>query len=184
MNLAWAKHEIISDYLTPCLAWLEARGAAPMDRLLRELQVGGAGAAGRLWRGAGCWPPREAGAGAPWAACRARRRWGGRLGAQGGCWEAWQGPRTARSVSRRRGAQRLPAAGARQVPSLLHQSFAPARPPGQINKRIAELSAARQAAPEAQDDEALKEAAKQARPFGGFRDWLLGGWQQGDEALM
>lgn len=44
MNLAWASHEIISDYLTPCLAWLEAGGQKPIDGLLRALQ------ARRVWR--------------------------------------------------------------------------------------------------------------------------------------
>ncbi|KAL4444236.1 hypothetical protein ABPG75_011973 [Micractinium tetrahymenae] len=39
MNLAWASHEIISDYLTPCLAWLEAGGQKPIDGLLRVLQI-------------------------------------------------------------------------------------------------------------------------------------------------
>lgn len=40
MNLAWASHEIISDYLTPCLAWLEAGGQKPIDGFLRALQAG------------------------------------------------------------------------------------------------------------------------------------------------
>ncbi|KAL4441477.1 hypothetical protein ABPG77_001981 [Micractinium sp. CCAP 211/92] len=39
MNLAWASHEIISDYLTPCLAWLEAGGQKPIDGFLRALQI-------------------------------------------------------------------------------------------------------------------------------------------------
>ena len=34
-NLAYARHEIISDHTDACLAWLEAGGATPVDQLLQ-----------------------------------------------------------------------------------------------------------------------------------------------------
>ena len=39
MNLAFAQHEIISDHLTACLAWLEAQGTVPIGVFERELYV-------------------------------------------------------------------------------------------------------------------------------------------------
>ena len=39
MNLAFAQHEIISDHLTACLAWLEAQGTVHIGVFERELYV-------------------------------------------------------------------------------------------------------------------------------------------------
>lgn len=36
LNRAYANHEIIGDYLTACLAWLEAGGKLPLDRLAQQ----------------------------------------------------------------------------------------------------------------------------------------------------
>lgn len=41
MNLAWAQHEIISDYLTACLAWLEGQGVTPIEKFVAELKASG-----------------------------------------------------------------------------------------------------------------------------------------------
>lgn len=35
-NLAYARHEIVSDHTDACLAWLEAGGATPVDDLLLD----------------------------------------------------------------------------------------------------------------------------------------------------
>ncbi|EFN58162.1 hypothetical protein CHLNCDRAFT_141972 [Chlorella variabilis] len=39
MNVAFARHEIIADYLVPCLAWLEKEGKADLKELGRQLGV-------------------------------------------------------------------------------------------------------------------------------------------------
>lgn len=39
MNLAFASHEIISDHLTACLAWLEGQGSRGIDVYMQELRV-------------------------------------------------------------------------------------------------------------------------------------------------
>lgn len=36
LNVAWAGHEIVSDYTRPALRWLEAGGRADMEQLIRE----------------------------------------------------------------------------------------------------------------------------------------------------
>ena len=36
LNRAYANHEIVGDYLTACLAWLEARGTLPLPGLAAQ----------------------------------------------------------------------------------------------------------------------------------------------------
>ena len=36
LNRAFANHEIVGDYLTACLAWLEARGTIPLAGLAEQ----------------------------------------------------------------------------------------------------------------------------------------------------
>ena len=37
MNLAWAWHEIVSDYVRATLAWLETKGKANLAKLVAEV---------------------------------------------------------------------------------------------------------------------------------------------------
>ena len=58
LNRAFASHEIVGDHLTACLAWLEARGTAPLAGL--SLQFGEVALPGGATAGPGPHPPAYA----------------------------------------------------------------------------------------------------------------------------
>jgi hypothetical protein len=41
INVAYARHDAVSDYLTVCLAWLESQGQAHLPTLLQQFTVPG-----------------------------------------------------------------------------------------------------------------------------------------------